>query len=105
MKTCRPVIERPLSVYEPDLIQTLPATGLRALRIDLVAADVAIESCERSDVRILASGIREYPQVMPLVARAGETLCIDGETETAVALLHQLRRVKLIVQVPPTLNV
>jgi len=87
-------------MYEPDLVQTFPATGLTALRLHIVAGLVTIEACQRDEVRILVNGIRETPALMPGVDREGDLLRIDGENEPALALLHQQERLKMIVQIP-----
>jgi len=92
-------------VYEPDLIQTFPAADLAALRLQLVAGVVTIEASPRDDVRLLVNGIRENPALMPAVERDGDLLRIDGESESALALLHQQERLKLIVQIPLCLAV
>lgn len=90
---------------EPDLIQTLPAADITTLRLHVVSADICIQAHRRDDIRVIASGIHEYAQILPTLTHTGEVLRLDGETESALSQLHQQARLKLTVHIPAELSV
>lgn len=105
MSLYRPSLRKAANVLvEPDLVQTFPAMKLTSVCLFLVAGNVTVETSERQDVRVIARGLHDAPQLMPAFSSDGHTLKIDGESETALALLHPDDRLSLTVQIPTGLD-
>lgn len=91
-------------MHEPDLVQTYPATGIAHLCLHLVSADVMIETRPRHDVRVIATGVREAPQLIPLLCQDGDHLLLEGDSESALRMLHLPTRLKMVIQIPAGLR-
>jgi hypothetical protein len=91
-------------MHEPDLLQTYPAAGIAHLCLHLISADLTIETRPRNDIRVIATGIREEPQLLPRLYRDSDTLHLEGDSESALRMLHLPTRLKLHIQVPPGLR-
>ena len=92
-------------MYEPDLVQTFPASGITQIDVQLVAGELTIEATDRADVRILASGVSANPELIPTLRAESQTLRIDGQAAYALNALQEMGRVKLLIQLPRRLNV
>lgn len=91
-------------MHEPDLVQTYPAAGIAHLCLHLVSADIIIETRPRNDVRVIATGIREEPQLLPRLYQENDILHLEGDSESALRMLHLPTRLKLYIQMPAGLG-